>query len=141
MNKLNLLAIVLAVVALGCGRTGLDDGFGTPTTTILGAPGSGADVTPGVAGRGTGGTLGAAGRSGAAGAGSGSTGSTGNTGNTGNTGTIGGFNGTIRFCSSDLDCVAGIPRCCPVGVVKVCEPGPCASNEDDDDDKDEGHRR
>jgi hypothetical protein len=130
-GKLNLLAIVLTVVALGCGRTGLDDGFGIPNTPIGVAPDSGASATAGVGGHG--GTLGAGGHSAAAGSGSAST---------GNTETVGGFNGTIRFCSSDLDCVASAPRCCPVGVVKVCEPPPCASNdEDNDDDSTEGHRR
>jgi hypothetical protein len=137
VKKLNLLATMLTVVAFGCGRTELDSGFGTQNTTIGGAPDSGADATSGVGGRGTGGTLGAAGRSGAAGSGSGSAGTT------GTTGTSGGFNGIVLFCSSDLDCSAGTPRCCPVGTVKVCEPGPCTTNGDDDNDDDsaEGHRR
>jgi hypothetical protein len=140
VNKLNLLAIMLTVVAFACGRTELDSGFGTQNTTVAGAPDSGAGATANVGGRGTGGTLGAAGRSGAGGR-SGAAGS--GSGSVGTTGTVGGFNGTIRFCSSDLDCGAGTPLCCPVGAVKVCEPGPCASNgdSDNDDDSAEGHRR
>src|SRR5207244_285672 len=118
-----LLATMLTAFALGCGRTELDGGFGTQNATVGGAAGTGVDTTPGVGG--AGGLLGAAGRSGAAGSGS---------GNAATTGTSGGFNGTLRFCRSDLDCVAGTPRCCPVGAVKVCEPGPCVGNDEDNDD-------
>jgi hypothetical protein len=133
LNKLSLLATVLTVVVFGCGRTELDPGFGTQNVMVGGGAGSGADGQPNLGVAGTGGALGAAGRSGAAGAGAGSAGTT---------GTIGGFNGTVQFCSSDLDCAAGTPRCCPVGAVKVCEPGPCVSNDEDgDDDSAEGHRR
>jgi hypothetical protein len=132
VKKLSLAVLLLAVVAFECGRTELDDGFGTQNVTI--AANSGADVISGVGGQGAGGTLGTAGRPGAAGSASASTGTT---------GTMGGFNGVIQFCSSDLDCGAGTPRCCPVGAVKVCEPGPCTSNgdSDNDDDSAEGHRR
>jgi hypothetical protein len=128
MKRLSLLAIAVAVGIVGCGRTGIDDSaFATQSVTVGDAPDSGIDAAAGTGGRGAAGATGAAGAAGHAAP---------------TTATIGGFDGTLHFCATNLDCPAGTPLCCAAGAVKVCEPGPvCAStDEDGDNDQQEHHR-
>jgi hypothetical protein len=136
MDWLRFLPLALAVVACGCGRTGIDDAFGTTTINAEVAPDASTGAVPGSGGLGGAGSPGSAGRSGTAGA-AGASGP----GATGTTGTTGGFGGALQFCKTDLDCAAAAPRCCAVGAVMVCEPGPCVTpDEDGDSDRDTGHR-
>jgi hypothetical protein len=131
MTKLRLVPLVLAFLACGCGRTGLDGPFGTQTINAEVTPDASTGAPPNLGGLGGAGNAGSAGRSGTAGA----------TGQ-GATGTTGGFGGALQFCKTDLDCSAGAPRCCAAGAVMVCEPGPCVTaDEDGDNDHESGSRR
>jgi hypothetical protein len=130
MKRLKFFPLVLALVACGCGRTGLDGPFGVPTVNVEVAPDASTGSPPGAGGLGGAGNPGSAGRSGTAGA----------TGQ-GATGTTGGFGGALQFCKTDLDCGPGAPVCCAVGAVMVCEPGPCVTgDEDGDNDHENGHK-
>jgi hypothetical protein len=133
MNRLRLFPLVLALVAFGCGRTGLDGPFEIQSVNVDLPPDASSGALPGSGGLGGAGSAGSAGHPGTAGAAA--------TGQ-GSTGTTGGFGGALQFCKTDLDCGAGTPLCCAVGAVMVCEPGPCVSaDEDGDNDQQEsGHR-
>src|SRR5690349_2380504 len=114
---MKILVIVSIMVACGCGRSELDGPFATQNIAVVGAPDASASGVPNVTGLGNAGNPGSAGHSGTAGASGAAT--------PGATGTTGGFGGALQFCKTDVDCSAGTPRCCSVGAVMVCEPGPC----------------